>query len=110
MYYPFGISIYEQSLYWLMDTSGQLQSCKLYGKKSCEIINIGKNNVHKQFAILHISRQPVGWYNIIFKDSSYLKILCILNLIELLSKIKLYVFIRQIKILAMKSIATICAF
>ncbi|XP_011062100.1 PREDICTED: vitellogenin receptor-like, partial [Acromyrmex echinatior] len=59
MYYPFGISIYEQSLYWLMDTSGQLQSCKLYGKKSCETINIGKNNVHKQFAILHISRQPV---------------------------------------------------
>ncbi|KAG5309863.1 VGR protein, partial [Acromyrmex insinuator] len=59
MYYPFGISIYEQSLYWLMDTSGQLQSCKLYGKKSCETINIGKNNVYKQFAILHISRQPV---------------------------------------------------
>lgn len=95
MHYPFGISIYEQSLYWLMDTSGQLRSCKLYGEKSCETINIGKNNVHRQFAILHISRQPVGWYNIIFKDFSHLKILsCILILIELLSKIKLYVFIR----------------
>ncbi|KYN07112.1 Vitellogenin receptor, partial [Cyphomyrmex costatus] len=59
MYHPFGISIFEQSLYWLMDTSGQLQSCKLYGKKSCKIINLGTNNVYRQFSILHISRQPV---------------------------------------------------
>ncbi|XP_018311386.1 vitellogenin receptor [Mycetomoellerius zeteki] len=60
MRYPSSISIYEQSIYWLTGTNGQLRSCKLYGKRLCETLNVGTNNVHKQFAILHISRQPVG--------------------------------------------------
>lgn len=95
MRYPSSISIYEQSIYWLTGTNGQLRSCKLYGKRLCETLNVGTNNVHKQFAILHISRQPVGWYDIILKTSSNLKIKflsCTLISIELLSKVKLYFF------------------
>ncbi|XP_025075482.1 LOW QUALITY PROTEIN: vitellogenin receptor [Pogonomyrmex barbatus] len=57
IYHPLDISIYEQSLYWLMSSDGQLQNCKLYGDKSCKILNVGKNNIQKSFAILHISRQ-----------------------------------------------------
>ncbi|XP_072743249.1 vitellogenin receptor isoform X2 [Anoplolepis gracilipes] len=56
---PLGISIFENSLYWLMGSNGQIQKCKLYANKSCDIINISSNNIHKHFAILHASRHPL---------------------------------------------------
>ncbi|XP_032691228.1 vitellogenin receptor-like isoform X2 [Odontomachus brunneus] len=55
---PLSISIYENSLYWLMGSNGQLQKCKLYGEKLCESINVGSDNIHKHFAILHVSNHP----------------------------------------------------
>lgn len=59
MYQPLSINIFENSLYWLMGSNGQLQKCKLYGDKSCEIMNIGRYNIHKYFSILHISIHPL---------------------------------------------------
>lgn len=56
---PLGINIFENSLYWLMGSNGQMQKCKLYADRSCEIMDIGPNNVHKYFAILHVSRHPL---------------------------------------------------
>jgi len=97
MHHPLSINIYEQSLYWLTGINGQLGRCKLYGNKMCDVLNIDTNNVHRQFAILHISRQPFDWYG---KISSNLKIkflLCILIFIELLSKVKLYFFLDKDK-------------
>ncbi|KYM77742.1 Vitellogenin receptor, partial [Atta colombica] len=63
MHHPLSISIYEQSLYWLTGINGQLRRCKLYGNKLCDILDIDTNNIHRQFAILHISRQPFNWYD-----------------------------------------------
>ncbi|KYN23000.1 Vitellogenin receptor [Trachymyrmex cornetzi] len=59
MHHPLSINIYERSLYWLTGMNGQVRHCKLYGDKLCETLNINTNNVHRHFAILHISRQPV---------------------------------------------------
>ncbi|XP_029163122.1 LOW QUALITY PROTEIN: vitellogenin receptor [Nylanderia fulva] len=59
MHQPLSINIFENSLYWLMGSNGQLQKCKLYGNKSCEIMNIGPNNIHKHFSILHTSIHPL---------------------------------------------------
>lgn len=67
MYQPLSINIFENSLYWLMGSNGQLQKCKLYGDKSCEIMNIGRYNIHKYFSILHISIHPLGKYRM-FKN------------------------------------------
>jgi len=68
MYHPLSISIYEQSLYWL-NTNGRVQVCKLRDMGLCDkIFDLGTNNVHKLFTIFHASRQPVGWYNVIFKN------------------------------------------
>lgn len=60
MHQPLGVNIFENSLYWLMSSNGPMQKCKLYADKSCEIIDISPNNVHKHFAILHVSRHPLG--------------------------------------------------
>ncbi|EGI60778.1 Vitellogenin receptor [Acromyrmex echinatior] len=93
MHHPLSINIYEQSLYWLTGINGKVRRCKLYGNKLCETLDINTNNIHRQFAILHISRQPLDWYR---KISSNLKIkflLCILIFIESLSKVKLYFFL-----------------
>lgn len=57
---PLGISIFENSLYWLMGSNGQIQKCKLYANRLCEIMDIGSSNIHKHFAILHVSRHPLG--------------------------------------------------
>lgn len=57
---PLDISIFENSLYWLMGSNSQIQKCKLYANRSCEIMDIGSSNIHKYFAILHVSRHPLG--------------------------------------------------
>ncbi|XP_033360743.1 vitellogenin receptor isoform X1 [Bombus vosnesenskii] len=54
------ISIYEDSLYWLMSTTGKVKKCKLYGDKSCVTITIGISNIDKYFIISHPMRQPIG--------------------------------------------------
>ncbi|XP_050452085.1 vitellogenin receptor isoform X1 [Cataglyphis hispanica] len=59
MHQPLGVNIFENSLYWLMSSNGPMQKCKLYANKSCEIIDISPNNIHKHFAILHVSRHPL---------------------------------------------------
>ncbi|GAB1865448.1 Putative vitellogenin receptor [Camponotus japonicus] len=56
---PLDISIFENSLYWLMGSNSQIQKCKLYANRSCEIMDIGSSNIHKYFAILHVSRHPL---------------------------------------------------
>ncbi|KAG5307229.1 VGR protein, partial [Acromyrmex insinuator] len=63
MHHPLSINIYEQSLYWLTGINGKVRRCKLYGNKLCETLDINTNNIHRQFAILHISRQPLDWYH-----------------------------------------------
>ncbi|XP_077255886.1 putative vitellogenin receptor yl [Temnothorax americanus] len=73
---PLGIGMYEQSLYWFMGSNGQLQSCKLYGKKQCETIDLGTNNIHKYFAIHHISTQPSGKNSC---DEKYCDYMCVLK-------------------------------
>ncbi|CAK9805473.1 Vitellogenin receptor [Anthophora plagiata] len=59
IYQALSISIYEDSLYWLMVPSGMVKKCKLYGDKSCATIPIGNSNVDKYFTILHTIRQPI---------------------------------------------------
>ncbi|OAD52717.1 Vitellogenin receptor [Eufriesea mexicana] len=54
------ITIYENSLYWLMGTTGTVKKCKLYGDKSCIMISIGTSNIDKYFTILQTTRQPIG--------------------------------------------------
>ncbi|XP_025153783.1 vitellogenin receptor isoform X2 [Harpegnathos saltator] len=58
IYRPLSINIYENSLYWLMGSNGQLQKCQLYGEKLCELVNLGSANIYKHFAILHVSNHP----------------------------------------------------
>ncbi|KAG7204450.1 hypothetical protein KM043_004885 [Ampulex compressa] len=58
IYQPLSIGIYEDSLYWLMGTTGELQKCMLHGKKTCSTVHLGSSNIDKDFAILHSSRQP----------------------------------------------------
>ncbi|XP_015434155.1 PREDICTED: vitellogenin receptor [Dufourea novaeangliae] len=58
VYQAVSINIYENSLYWLMGTTGTLKKCKLYDDKSCTKIPIGNSNINKYFSILHTSRQP----------------------------------------------------
>jgi len=68
MYHPLDISIYEQSLYWLVGANGRVKVCKLRTKLCDRAYDLGPNSVHKLFTIFHASRQPVGWYNVIFKN------------------------------------------
>ncbi|KOC62359.1 Vitellogenin receptor [Habropoda laboriosa] len=58
-YQALSISVYEDSLYWLMAPTGTVKKCKLYGDKSCTTIPIGNSNVDKYFTILHTIRQPI---------------------------------------------------
>ncbi|NP_001291525.1 vitellogenin receptor precursor [Solenopsis invicta] len=75
MNHALSISIFEQSLYFL-SSDNLLSSCKMYGKRSCEHVNIGANNVFRLFSILHISRQ-VPFANPC--DAEYCDYMCVLK-------------------------------
>ncbi|XP_012532761.2 vitellogenin receptor [Monomorium pharaonis] len=74
-FHPLGLSIFEQTLYWL-NSNGYLISCKLYGKISCETLDISTLNIHKFFTILHTSRQPIA-KNLC--DEKYCDYMCVLT-------------------------------
>ncbi|XP_066592780.1 vitellogenin receptor [Prorops nasuta] len=58
-YQPLSINILGDSLYWLKESTGQLQKCNMYDQERCEMINLGISNIKRQFVILHASRQPL---------------------------------------------------
>lgn len=58
------LGIFENALYVLTDVRGRIKRCLLYGKQSCETVDIGRNTIHKHFAIMHVSRNPYGEYYI----------------------------------------------
>lgn len=60
IYQPLGINIFEDSIYWLMGTSGILKKCDLHGDKICESIKVKSSNVNELFVISQKSRQPAG--------------------------------------------------
>ncbi|XP_043277982.1 vitellogenin receptor-like isoform X2 [Venturia canescens] len=55
---PLSINIYDDSVYWLVGTSGVLKKCSLFGNNLCELINLKSSNVNQFFVISQISRQP----------------------------------------------------
>ncbi|KOX76539.1 Vitellogenin receptor [Melipona quadrifasciata] len=72
IYQALSISIYEDSLYWLISTTGTIRKCKLYGDKSCTTIIIGISNIDKHFIISHTIKQPVGKNFCETHDCSYM--------------------------------------
>ncbi|RLU26774.1 hypothetical protein DMN91_000571 [Ooceraea biroi] len=50
------LAIFENSLY--VTTVRGIKKCLLYGTHSCETLDIGKNEIYKYIAIMHVSRYP----------------------------------------------------
>ncbi|XP_067215014.1 vitellogenin receptor-like [Linepithema humile] len=83
---PASINIFEDSIYWLMASTGQLQKCKLYGDKACTTIDIGTHNIHRHFTIFHTVNHPNVVEN--FCKIEHCDYMCVLNhsIIDLLDE------------------------
>ncbi|XP_015601419.1 vitellogenin receptor isoform X2 [Cephus cinctus] len=56
--YPYGLNIYEDSLYWLINGLNFVKKCSLHNTTDCQQIRLSSYTAKHSFAIFQPSRQP----------------------------------------------------